>query len=153
ALTEAVLLTKYCRKLYLIHRREQFRAIRILQERVLSNPKIEILWSSIVERIEGRSHLERVMIRNLKEDRTYPLPLDGLFVSIGMDPHTEFIKGVVELNEWGEVKVKPNMATSEEGVFAAGDVADACPKQVATAVGSGVNAALSAAAYLESLAE
>jgi len=151
ALTEAAMLTKFCRKLYLIHRREQFRAIKILQERVLANPKIEVLWNCIVETAEGENNLERAILRNVKEDRTFPLPLDGLFISIGMNPHTEFVRGVVELNDWGEIKVDSRMATSQPGIYAAGDVADACPKQVATAVGSGVNAALSVNEYLESL--
>jgi thioredoxin reductase (NADPH) len=152
ALTEAVFLTKFCRKLYVVHRRDQFRAIKILQERVFANPKIEVLWNCVLESAEGENHLERVNVRNVKENRTYPLPLDGLFVSIGMDPHTEFLKGVVGLNEWGEVKVDSRMATDQPGVYAAGDVADACPKQVATAVGAGVSAALSVNEYLESLA-
>jgi thioredoxin reductase (NADPH) len=145
----AVLLTKFCRKLYLIHRRDRLRAIRILQERVLTNPKIEVLWNSVVEAAEGESRLRQAIVRDLKENRVFPLPLDGLFVSIGMDPHTGFVKGLVELNEWGEIRVDPRMATSQPGIFAAGDVADACPKQVATAAGSGVNAALSANEYLE----
>jgi len=151
ALTEAVLLTKFCRKLYVIHRRDQFRAIKILQERVFANPKIEVLWNCVVDAAEGEHHLERIIVRSSKEDRVFPLPLDGLFVSIGMDPHTEFARGVVELNEWGEVKVDSRMATSQPGIYAAGDVADACPKQVATAVGAGVQAALSVNEYLESL--
>ena len=150
ALTEAEFLTRFARKLYVIHRRDQFRAIKILQERVLANPKMEVLWSSVVEAAEGESRLERVLIRNVRDGRTYPLPLDGLFVSIGMDPHTEFVKGLLELNEWREIKVKPNMATSEAGIFAAGDVVDACPKQVITAAGSGVTAALSVNEYMES---
>ncbi|MGB7297414.1 MAG: thioredoxin-disulfide reductase [Candidatus Aminicenantales bacterium] len=151
ALTEAVLLTKFCWKLYVVHRRDRFRAIKILQERVLSNPKVEVLWNCVLESAEGESHLERVMVRNVKENKTFPLPLDGLFISIGMDPHTEFLKGVVGLNEWGEVKVDSRMATDRPGVYAAGDVADACPKQVATAVGAGVSAALSVNEYLELL--
>lgn len=151
ALTEAVFLTKFCRKLFVIHRRDQFRAIKILQERVLANPKIEVLWNCVLESAEGESRLERVMVRNVKEDRTFPLRLDGLFISVGMDPHTGFIKGAVGLNEWGEVKVDSRMATDQPGIYAAGDVADACPKQVATAVGAGVNAALSVNEYLESL--
>jgi thioredoxin reductase (NADPH) len=151
ALTEAEFLTRFARKLYVIHRRDQFRAIKILQERVLANPKIEVLWSSVVEAAEGEGRLERVKIKNVRDGRAYPLPLDGLFVSIGMDPHTEFVKGLLELNEWREIKVKPNMATSEAGIFAAGDVAGGCPKQVITAAGSGVTAALSVNEYLESL--
>lgn len=148
ALTEAIFLTRFCRKLYLIHRRDRFRAIKILQERVFSNPKIEVLWNSVVEAVEGETHLERVIVRDVKENRSYPLPVDGLFVSIGMKPHTDFVKGLVELNEWGEIKVDQKMATSQPGIFAAGDVAEACPKQVATAVGTGVAAALAANDYL-----
>jgi thioredoxin reductase (NADPH) len=151
ALNEAIFLTKFCRKLTLIHRRDRFRAIKILQERVFSNPKIEVLWNSAVEAIEGSSRLERIIVRNVKENRAFPLRLDGLFVSIGMNPHTGFVKGLVELNEWGEIKVDLKMATSQPGIFAAGDVADACPKQVATAVGMGVAAALALNDYLESL--
>ena len=151
ALTEAIFLTRFCRKLFLIHRRDRFRAVKILQERVLANPKMEVLWNSVVESAEGESCLERILVKNVREDRTFPLQLDGLFVSIGMDPHTEFVKGLVELNEWREIRVKPNMATSQAGIFAAGDVAEACPKQVITAAGSGVAAALAVIDYLESL--
>ncbi len=150
ALNEAIFLTKFCRKLYLIHRRDRFRATKILQERVFGNAKIEVLWNSVVEAIEGENRLERIIVRNVKENRVYPLQLDGLFVSIGMDPHTGFIKGLVELNEWGEIKVDQKMGTSQPGIFAAGDVADACPKQVATAVGTGVAAALAVSDYLQS---
>jgi thioredoxin reductase (NADPH) len=152
ALTEAIFLTKFCRKLVLIHRRDRFRAIGILQERVFANPKIEVLWNCLVESAEGENQLERIMVRNVKEKRTFPLELDGLFVSIGMDPHTDFVKNLLDLNEWREIKVKPDMATSQAGIFAAGDVADACPKQVATAAGTGVAAALAVNEYLESLA-
>jgi thioredoxin reductase (NADPH) len=118
---------------------------------VLANPKIEVLWNCVVEAAEGESHLERVIVRKVKEDTTFPLPLDGLFISIGMDPHSAFAGGMLELNEWGEVKVDSRMATSQPGIYAAGDVAADCPKQVATAVGAGVNAALSVYEYLESL--
>ncbi len=151
ALTEAIFLTKFASKLYVIHRRDRFRSIKILQERILTNPKVEVLWNSIVESAEGEARLEKVTVRNLKENRSYEMPLDGLFVSIGVDPHSAIVRGLVELNEWGEIKVKPGMGTSQRGIFAAGDVADACPKQVAVAVGAGVTAALSATAYLETL--
>jgi thioredoxin reductase (NADPH) len=150
ALTEAVMLTKFCRKLILIHRREKFRARKILQERISSSPKAEILRHCVVESAEGENHLERIIITNVKEKKTYPLQVDGLFISIGMDPHTDLVKGLVELNEWREIKVKPNMATSAEGIFAAGDVADSCPKQIATAAGAGVAAALAVNEFLES---
>jgi thioredoxin reductase (NADPH) len=151
ALTEAILLTKFAKKLYLIHRRDKFRAIKILQERVLSNPKIEVIWDSVVESVEGETRLEKAVVRNVKEGRTYDLPLDGLFVSIGLDPHSGLVRGLVDINDWGEIKVTSRMATSRPGIFAAGDVADACPKQVAVAVGAGVTAALSVTSYLEAL--
>jgi len=149
ALTEAVFLTKFAKKLYVIHRRNRFRAIKILQERIFASPNVEVLWDSVVEAAQGDTRLERVSLRNLRENRSYEMPLDGLFISIGMDPHSEFVKGLVDLNEWREIKVTPRMATSRKGIFAAGDVADACPKQVAVAAGAGVAAALAAVDYLE----
>jgi thioredoxin reductase (NADPH) len=152
ALTEAMFLTKFAKKLYVIHRRDRFRAIKILQERIFADPKVEVLWDSVVEAAEGESRLEKISVRNLRENRSHELPLDGLFISIGMDPHTDFVRGLVDLNEWREVKVTPGMATSQKGIFAAGDVVDACPKQVAVAVGAGVTAALSVDEYLETFA-
>jgi thioredoxin reductase (NADPH) len=148
ALTEALFLTKFCKKVILIHRRDEFRAERILQERALANPKIEILWDSVIEAIEGESRLEAVIVRNVGNGRKERIRLDGLFVSIGMDPATGFVKDLLELSEWGEIKVNSLMATSQPGIFAAGDVTDACPRQMATAVGTGVRAALALEEYL-----
>ncbi len=148
AMTEALFLTKFCRSLKLIHRRDALRAVKILQERVFASEKIEVLWNSAVEAISGESRLESVTLRNVKENTTSTLKLDGLFVSIGMNPNSEFVKDLVERNEWGEIKVGQNMATSQPGIFAAGDVTDACPAQMATAVGTSVAAALAVDAYL-----
>jgi thioredoxin reductase (NADPH) len=149
ALTEAIFLTKFARKLYVIHRRDRFRAAKILQERLFASPNVEVLWDCLVESACGESQLEGITVRNVREKRTFELPLDGLFVSIGLDPHSGFVKDLVELNEWREIMVRPNMATSQKGIFAAGDVVDACPKQVATAAGTGVTAALAVDEYLE----
>jgi len=96
----------------------------------------------------GLAELEAVVLRNVKDETRVTLPIEGLFVSIGMDPITGFIKGLLELNEWGEIVVDPTMATSQPGIYAAGDVIDACPHQVASAVGSGVHAAISVDEYL-----
>jgi thioredoxin reductase (NADPH) len=148
ALTEALILTKYCRKVWIIHRREEFRAEKILQERIFSNPKTEVLWKCVVQEIQGETHLESVILRNIKENRSFPLKIDGLFVSIGVDPASHFVKDLVETDELGRIKVTPAMETSEPGIFAAGDVTDACPNQMATAVGTGVQAALTADEYL-----
>lgn len=148
ALTEALFLTKFCRSLKLIHRRDQFRAVKILQERVLANEKIEVLWNSVIEEVNGESRVESLNLRNVKDDTTSTLKVDGLFVSIGMDPNTDFVRGLVELNEWGEIRVGKKMDTTQPGIFAAGDATDACPEQIATVVGTAVRAALAADDYL-----
>jgi len=102
----------------------------------------------VVEAINGGDKIESLDLRNLKTNNKIHLPVDGLFVSIGTEPQTGFVRGFLDLNEWGQVKVDLNMETSVPGIFAAGDVSDACPKQIATAVGTGVHAALSAEEYL-----
>ncbi len=153
ALTEAQFLTKFASRLFLIHRRDRFRAIKILQERVLKNPKIEVLWDTIVNEIHGEDKLEGLTVRNVKTGALSPLKVEGLFVSVGMIPSSGLVRGLVALNDWGEIKVDQKMATSRPGLFACGDVCDACPKQVATAAGTGVAAALSVNDYLEGWGE
>ncbi len=148
ALSEALTLSRLARKVVLIHRRDAFRAERILQERVLAQPAIEVMRETILERIEGRGRLEALALRHVKTGAASMLPVDGLFVSIGTVPSTGIVRGLVELNEWGQIKVGPSFATLRDGLFAAGDVTDACPPQLATAVGSGVHAALAIEDYL-----
>ncbi len=149
ALTEALFLTKFAKAVKLIHRRDQFRGEKILQERVKNHDKIEILWDSIVVEIMGREKLESIILKNVKTEKTAKLNLDGLFISIGANPNTGFLKGMLEVNQWGEIVVKKNMRTSVPGIFAAGDVTDACPNQVATAVGTGVTAGIAIDEYLD----
>jgi len=148
ALTEALFLTKFAQKVKLIHRRDQFRGEKILQERVKKHDKIEILLDSIIEEIRGQEKLESIILKNVKTNQSSGIDLDGLFISIGADPNTGFLKGMLETNQWGEIVVKKNMKTSITGIFAAGDVTDACPNQVATAVGTGVAAAMAVDEYL-----
>ncbi len=148
ALTEALFLTKFCRKVKVIHRRDQFRAEKILQERIFANDKTEVLWDSVVEEISGEDRFESITIKNVKDNKTSKLKLGGLFISIGMDSNSEFVKGLLDLDEWGQIKVSQNMSTSQAGIFAAGDVTNACPEQMATAVGTGVSAALAVDEYL-----
>lgn len=142
ALTEALFLTKFCRTVKVIHRRDQLRAVKILQERIFANDKTEVLWDSVVEEISGEDRFESITIKNVKDNKTSKLKLDGLFISIGMDSNSEFVKELVDLDEWGQIKVSQDMSTSQPGIFAAGDVTNACPEQMATAVGTGVAAAL-----------
>jgi thioredoxin reductase (NADPH) len=148
ALTEALFLTRFCREVHVIHRRDQLRAEKILQERAKNNPKIKILWDTIVGKINGEERLESLSLRNVRDNTLFQINLDGLFISIGTVPNTKIIGNLVKKNEWGEIKVGKNMDTSEPGLFAAGDVTDACPQQMATAVGTGVTAALAITDYL-----
>ena len=142
ALTEALFLTKFCRSLKLIHRRDKFRGEQILQERVFENEKIEVLWDSIVTRISGSATLESLTLQNVKTKEISEINVQGFFISVGLDPNSKFVEGLLDLNEWREIIVKKNMATSQPGIFAAGDVCDACPEQMATAVGTAVAAAI-----------
>jgi thioredoxin reductase (NADPH) len=151
ALKEALYLTRFARSLTLIHRRDKFRGERIYQERVAANPKIHILFDTIVGSVEGEAKVESLSLRNVKDGSASSLAVSGLFISIGTKPQTDFVKGFLELNEWEQVKVDGDMRSSVPGVFAAGDVSDACPKQIATAVGTGVHAALSVQEYLSRL--
>jgi thioredoxin reductase (NADPH) len=151
ALTEALLLTKFARKVKVIHRRDQFRAEKILRERTIEHEKIDVVWNTVIEEVVGQDVLERLRIKNVKTGESSYLELDGLFVSIGTVPNSEFVKNLVELNEWGEIVVGKKMTTSQPGIYAAGDVTDACPQQVATAVGTGVAAAIAIDEYLQGL--
>lgn len=151
ALTEALFLTRFCREVKIIHRRDQLRAEKILQERAFDNPKVEVLWDTVVAKINGVESLESVTVRNVEDNKASELELDGVFISIGTIPNNKIVDNLAELNEWGEVKVGKNMATGQPGLYAAGDVTDACPEQMATAVGTGVAAALAITDYLNSI--
>jgi thioredoxin reductase (NADPH) len=148
ALMEAEFLAKFARVVHIIHRRDALRGVKILQERVFANPKIRLSWNSVVAEILGEDNLEGVVLRNVKDGAKSKLAVEGLFISIGMDPANAVVKDLVRLNEWGEIVVDPRMATSEPGIYAAGDVIDATPHQVATAVGTGAHAAISVDEYL-----
>ena len=148
ALMEAVFLTKFASTVHLIHRRDQLRATKILQERALENPKIKVHWSTVVEEIQGAENVEGIVLKHVQDGRLETLPLKGVFVSIGMDPNNDVAQGLLQLNERGEIVVNPRMETSRKGIFAAGDVIDSTPHQVATAVGTGVHAAISIGDYL-----
>lgn len=148
ALTEALFLTKFCRSLKLIHRRDKFRGEQILQERVFENEKITVVWDSIVTRISGSATLESLTLQNVKTQETSEIKVQGFFISVGLDPNSKFVEKLLELNEWREIIVQKNMATSQPGIFAAGDVCDACPEQMATAVGTAVAAAIGIEALL-----
>jgi thioredoxin reductase (NADPH) len=151
AVEEAIYLTRFAGKVYLIHRRDALRAEKILQDRAFKNPKIEILWDTVVTKVVGQSGVEGLEIRNVKTRAAGDLKVGGVFFYVGWLPLTGFLKGIVPLDPAGYVPTDDNMATSVPGLFVAGDVRQKTLRQVATAVGDGALAAVSAGRYLESL--
>ncbi len=151
AMEEAMFLTKYGKKVYIVHRRDTFRASKIMAERALKNPKIEVIWNSTLEEVKGSDVVEKVVLKNIKTNKTEEKEAGGVFFAIGHAPNTAFLQGEVELDEKGYIKVKQGSTyTSVEGVFAAGDVQDAKYRQAITAAGSGCMAALDAERWLAS---
>jgi len=148
AAEDALYLSRFCRKVYLIHRRDELRATKILADLVVNTPKITPVWNSVVEEIIGDSSLEAVKIRNNKTDEVSRLDINGLFIAIGYIPNNELVKGKIELNEWGYIKTDDKMRTNIPGVFAAGDVREKNLRQVVTAASDGAAAAHSAEQYL-----
>lgn len=152
AVQESIFLTKFAKKVYLIHRRDQLRAAAILQERALANEKIEIVWDSVVTEIGGGfTNVENVTIKNVKNGDTKKLAVDGCFIWIGILPNTGFLGDTVELDEFGFVRVNNNMETSVPGIFAAGDVRNTPLRQIATAVGDAAIAVFSAEHYISNI--
>jgi thioredoxin reductase (NADPH) len=153
ALQAALLLTSYCPKVYLIHRREQFRAFPIYVKLVKQNPKVELVLNSVVTEIGGHDHVEWVKIKNVKTGEERKLEIGGIVIEIGLEPAKDFFQTIgLETDEKGYIKVKPGMLTNIEGLFAAGDcTAGPCKKkfdQIVTAAGEGAIAALSAYEYI-----
>lgn len=150
AVQESIFLTRFVKKLYLIHRRDELRATRILQERALENDKIEIVWDSLLTGINGSaSGVESISIKNVKTGEISNISVDGCFIWVGISPNTSFLKNAVKLDDYGFVVVNAKMETSVAGIFAAGDVRNTPLRQVATAVGDSAIAAFEAATYIE----
>jgi thioredoxin reductase (NADPH) len=150
ALTEALFLTKFAGEITIIHRRDALRATKIYQERAFANPKINFLWDSVVEEIRGDQTVENVIVKNVKSGEVSEVRTEGVFMFIGIEPKTAFLRGVVELDESGYVVAdETNLQTSVEGIFAAGDARKKLLRQVATAVGDGATAAFAVEKYLE----
>ena len=149
ALEEALFLTRFATKVTVIHRRDQLRASKIMQERALGHEKIEFLWDSAVEEVLGDEFVTGVRVRSVKSEETREVPVEALFVAIGHQPNTELLKGQLELDPVGYIKVEPGTTrTSVEGVFAAGDAMDPVYRQAVTAAGTGCMAAIDAERWL-----
>lgn len=151
AVQESLFLTKFVKKLYLIHRRDQLRAEAILQERALASDKIEFIWDSVLTGINGLSHVENISVQNVKTGDITELSVDGCFIWVGILPNTQFLKDAVKLDEQGFIIADLNMETSVPGVFTAGDVRNTTLRQISTAVGDAAIAAFSAEQYIENV--
>jgi thioredoxin reductase (NADPH) len=153
AMEEANFLTRFADKVYLIHRKDSFRASKIMQDRALANEKIEVLWNSAVSAINGADSVTGVTLTDTLTGATRDIDLDGLFIAIGNDPRTHLVHGQVDLTQEGTIAVQGRSSkTNLTGVFAAGDVIDPTYRQAITAAASGTIAALDAEHYLQSLA-
>lgn len=152
AMEEATFLTRFCSKVTIVHRRNQLRASKIMQDRAAKNPRIAFVWDSVVEDVVGeqKTGVSAVRLRNVKTGAVSDFRTDALFIAIGHQPNTAVFAGQLETDEYGYIKVRAGSTyTSVEGVFAAGDVADRVYRQAVTAAGTGCMAALDAERWLE----
>jgi thioredoxin reductase (NADPH) len=150
AMEEALFLTKFASKVTIVHRRDEFRASKIMSDRVLAHDKIDVRWNSVVEEILGDDSVTGVTLRNVESDETEEFSTEGVFVAIGHTPNTAIFEGQLSLNEKGYLETFENTMTSIPGVFGAGDVVDFTYRQAITAAGMGSAAAIDAERWLES---
>jgi len=150
AMEEADFLTKFATKVYVVHRREELRASKIMQQRAFDNPKIEFIWNTVIADVSdpNKQKVESALLKNVKTGETHHKPIDGIFFAIGHDPNTQLFKNQLELDSKGYIRTTRRTMTSVEGVFAAGDVTDTLYKQCITAAGMGCQAALDAQHFL-----
>ncbi|MBD9731957.1 MULTISPECIES: thioredoxin-disulfide reductase [unclassified Streptomyces] len=154
AMEEATFLSRFAKSVTVVHRRDTLRASKAMQERAFADPKISFVWDSEVAEVQGDQKLSGLKLRNVKTGELSDLAVTGLFIAIGHDPRTELVKGQLELDEEGYLKVDaPSTRTSLPGVFGAGDVVDHTYRQAITAAGTGCAAALDAERYLAALAD
>jgi thioredoxin reductase (NADPH) len=149
ALFEAMHLGKFAKKVFIIHRRDALRATPVVQEKAKADPKIEFILSTVIEKVIGKDFVEKLALRNVATGKTSELPLDGVFVSIGLKPNTGYLKGVVELEEHGMIVVNAAMQTSVPGIFAAGDIRKDSIRQTVAAAGDGAVAAVNAKKWVD----
>lgn len=149
AAEEALFLTKFASKVYVIHRRDELRASKIMATRVLEHEKIEMVWDTVIEEVLGDAVVTGLRIRNRVTDEVSELPVEGMFLAIGHTPNTKIFAGQLELDEKGYILTGENTMTSVPGVFAAGDVADHVYRQAITAAGMGCAAAIDAERWLD----
>lgn len=148
AVEDAIYLARMCEKVYLVHRRDELRAVKVLQEKLFNTPNVEIIWDSVIDQIEGQEFVNSVVVSNKKTGQQRTLAVDGVFVAIGYIPSTKLLEGKVELDGGKYVITGENCMTNVEGVFAAGDLRQKSLRQVITACGDGATAVFSAERYV-----
>lgn len=148
AIDEGLYLARIVNKVTVVHRRDQLRASRVLQQRAFDNPKMDFIWNHVVREIKGNGSVDRVLLENLKSEERYEFSTNGVFIYIGFHPNSEFLQGQVPMDNAGHILTNIRMETDLPGVFACGDVRQYSDKQLGTAVGDGITAALSAYRYL-----
>lgn len=151
AVEEANFLTRFVEKLYIVHRRSELRATKIVQNRAFKNPKIEFVLDSVVTDIKGENKVQSIVVENIKTKESHSIDVDGLFIYIGSNPNTKFLHGQVNLDEYGFIITNEDMETNVEGVFAAGDIRVKTLRQIVTACADGAIASFKAEKYIESL--
>jgi thioredoxin reductase (NADPH) len=149
AISEALYLAKFASKVIVIHRRDQLRATRVLEEKARAEAKIEFLWDTVVEKIEGEKALDQLKLRQVKTGKKSSLDVAGVFIAVGLKPSTDFLKGVLPMDEGGYIITNERMETEIPGIFAAGDIRQSSPRQAITAAGDGATAAVNAEIFLE----
>ncbi|MCF7912474.1 MAG: thioredoxin-disulfide reductase [Candidatus Cloacimonetes bacterium] len=148
AIEEAMFLTRFVKKVYIIHRRNELRAVQIIQDRAFENPKIEFVWNSEIQEVSGKDFVESITVYNKKEEKHFDLAVDGIFVYVGILPNNELIESRVELDKQGFALVDDSMQTNIPGIFAAGDIVSKKLRQVITAASDGAIAAWSAEKWI-----
>ena len=151
ALEDAVFLSRMCEKVYLIHRRDEFRGAKILQNQVKNNDKIEILWNSVVTKIDGDSKVESIQIENVDSHVDKTLDVDGIFIAVGTKPVSDLLKGRLDMDDQGYIKAGEDGVTNLPGIFAGGDGRTKNLRQVVTAVADGANCVQSVERYLQKM--
>jgi thioredoxin reductase (NADPH) len=149
AIEEAMFLTKFAKKVYIIHRRDKLRAVQVVQQRAFDNTKIEFVWDTVVHEIQGAERVENIVLFNRKTEKPFDLAVDGVFIYVGILPNNHLVESRIELDTAGFVLTDETMHTNIPGIFAAGDIIHKVLRQVVTAVADGATAAFSAERWIQ----
>ena len=151
AMEDSLFLTRFASEVNIVHRRDSFRASKIMQERVMSNPKIKVIWNTTVDEIKGDKVVTSAVLKDVATGQMREMPIDGVFLAIGYEPNTKLFQGQLQTDDQGYLVTKDEVRTEIDGVYVAGDVADRVYRQAGTAAGSGIKAALCVRAFMQEM--